>query len=132
MVAWEARWRAASVDRVHGRVGAATSIQPGSPSVCPSPLERQPRRPGANTFSLVRHPEGILGFALGQGLHRSSPLTTGVTAGVGRSGARLSDALRVASARSRMLLLRLTDVPDLCLSPRVTVASAARLAASHL
>jgi hypothetical protein len=83
--------QAAGDDGVRGRVGAATSIQPRSPSVCPSPFERRPRRPGADMLSLGRHPEGLLRLSLGQGLQRSSPLTTGVIAGVGRFGPRLSD-----------------------------------------
>jgi hypothetical protein len=44
--------QAAGDDGVRGRVGAATSIQPRSPSVCPSPFERRPRRPGADMLSL--------------------------------------------------------------------------------
>jgi hypothetical protein len=34
------RRRAGSVDRVQGRAGAVTPIQPGSPSVCPPSLKR--------------------------------------------------------------------------------------------
>ena len=36
---WSRKRRAVSVDGVPGRAGGATSIQPGSPSVCPPFLE---------------------------------------------------------------------------------------------
>jgi hypothetical protein len=67
------RGRAASVDGVRGGAGAATSIRPGSPSVCPSPLERRPRRFGANISAWEDSPRASLGLSLGEALHRSSP-----------------------------------------------------------
>jgi hypothetical protein len=72
-------------------------FSPGAPQFAPHPSNGDRGDIGANTLSLGRHPEGLLRLSLGQGLHHSSPLVTGVTAGVGRSGPRLSDALRVAS-----------------------------------
>jgi hypothetical protein len=50
---------------------------------------RTREQPAANMLSLGRHPEGILRALARQGLHRSSPLTTGVIAGVGPVGGQV-------------------------------------------
>jgi hypothetical protein len=49
--------RAASVDDVQGRAGAAISVQPGSPSVCPSRLERT-EASGGTAFSAEKISSG--------------------------------------------------------------------------
>src|SRR5215218_3721069 len=52
------RRRAASLDEVHGRAGATTCIQPGSPSVCP-PWRTATEAIGAAILSLGRHPTAV-------------------------------------------------------------------------
>jgi hypothetical protein len=76
-------------------------FSPGVPQFAPHPSNGD-RGDGADMLSLGKTSEGLLRLSLGRRLHRSCPLTTGVIAGVGRSGAGLSDALRVASRKSML------------------------------
>jgi hypothetical protein len=94
------RRRAASVDGVRGRAGAATSVQPGRPSVCTSHLDLRPRGPEAPFSAGEPHHRLPRERSTWEGSARGGPPTSATVVACGLSViAGIAHRTRIANPR---------------------------------